>query len=133
MKEIFLIGIVLSLPSIFTLFLFKDKYTLGKERKFPRLSSPLINVEDLEDEQYENVDGEGCNVNKLAFGQHQFANKYTIPSGVSKCTTYRTYWRLQMLFLVSQRHDSQIFPLFFADELKLSPTYTNGIYVALQY
>ena len=41
-------------------------------------------MEDLEDEQYENVDGEGCNVNKLAFGQHQFANKYTIPSGVSK-------------------------------------------------
>ena len=25
----------------------------------------------------------------------------------------------------------KFFPLFFADELKLSPTYTNGIYVAL--
>ena len=31
LKEIFLIGILLSLLSIFILFLFKDKYTLGKK------------------------------------------------------------------------------------------------------
>ena len=135
LKEIFLIGILLSLPSIFILFLFKDKYTLGKKEAkahSPRLSSPLINVEDLEDEQCENVDGEGCNVNKLAFGQHEFANKHTIPSGVSKMRYIPYILAIaDVISGISAGMTVKFFPLFFADELKLSPTYTNGIYVAL--
>ena len=134
LKEIFLIGILLSLPSIFILFLFKDKYTLGKksESYSPRLSPPLINVEDLEDEQCENVDGEGCNVNKLAFGQHEFANKHTIPSSVSKMRYIPYILAIaDVISGISAGMTVKFFPLFFADELKLSPTYTNGIYVAL--
>ena len=129
-----MIGILLSLPSIFILFLFKDKYTLGKksESYSPRLSSPLINVEDLEDEQCENVDGEGCNVNKLAFGQHEFANKHTIPSSVSKMRYIPYILAIaDVISGISAGMTVKFFPLFFADELKLSPTYTNGIYVAL--
>ena len=136
LKEIFVIGILLSLPSIFTLFLFKDKYTLGKvsESHSPRLSSPLINVEDLEDEQCGDVDGEGCNVNKLAFGRHEYENRFksTKSSSVSKMR-YIPYILAvaDIISGISAGMTVKFFPLFFADELKLSPIYTNGIYVAL--
>ena len=124
LNDIFFIGILLSLPSVFILFLFRDKYTLGKlsESHSSPLHSPLINEEDIGNV---NIDGEIDDYNNIASNNNNNNNNVKIR---------RIPYILAIADVISGISAGmtvKFFPLFFANDLKLTPIYTNGIYVGL--
>jgi len=122
LNDIFFIGILLSLPSVFILFLFRDKYTLGElsESHASPLQSPLINDEDV------------GNVNKddhFKIGYNYINNNVGNNNKVGRIPYILAI--ADIISGISAGMTVKFFPLFFANDLKLTPIYTNGIYVGL--
>lgn len=125
LSTIFLIGIVLSLPSVMLLFFFSDQYTLGissESHSSPKVKGDKTD-QDLLIVPFLSEGDSNMDVEVQSRGSNdELSRLHRIPYvlGLSDVVSG-----------ISAGMTVKFFPLFFANEIGLSPVFTNAIYVGL--